>query len=208
VQIGVQVSPEIKARLEEEATRNQRSLSREAEFRLALSFDRTQLLPEVLALAFDRHVAGLLMALGYTMHDAAINAARARDLYVVGDWPLEAHTYSAARHAAEALLSLWKPTRVLARDAHTEAGVRMSRDQGLTAAAEFVAWLEMSMMKAPPPVTTVYRDIAELLGPIAQGMIEEIKNTEEMHIKAEELKQRVESVAKRRKAEGAIKRPA
>jgi hypothetical protein len=64
VSLGLRVTPEMKRRLDEAAKRSGRSQSQEAEFRLEGSFDRGDLLPEVLGLKFGRDLAGVLMLLG------------------------------------------------------------------------------------------------------------------------------------------------
>src|SRR5262245_43088405 len=64
IQLGVRVTPEAKRRLEKAAAEFGRSISQEAELRLERSFDRDDLLNEVLSLAYGRQVAGILMLLG------------------------------------------------------------------------------------------------------------------------------------------------
>jgi predicted transcriptional regulator len=51
VSLGLKVTPEIKARLDEAARANGRTQSQEAEYRLERSFERQDLLPEILSLA-------------------------------------------------------------------------------------------------------------------------------------------------------------
>ncbi len=56
----------LKARLEEAAAASGRTQSQEAEYRLERSFDRFDLLKEVLELSYGRHLAGLLQTIGDT----------------------------------------------------------------------------------------------------------------------------------------------
>jgi hypothetical protein len=72
IQIGVQVAPKVKGRLDADAEKNHRSLSREAELRLEGSFDRQDLLTDVLSLAYGRRVGAILMILGTVMGQAGI----------------------------------------------------------------------------------------------------------------------------------------
>lgn len=67
VHLGIRVTPQMKRRLEELAAASGRSQSQEAEFRLARSFDREELLPEVLTLAYGPKLAGFLMMVGLAM---------------------------------------------------------------------------------------------------------------------------------------------
>jgi hypothetical protein len=66
-QIGVRVTPELKRRLDAAAEQSGRSQSQEAELRLERSFDRTDLLPQVLTLAYGDEIAADLMRLGARM---------------------------------------------------------------------------------------------------------------------------------------------
>jgi hypothetical protein len=86
VHLGIRVTPELKGRIEEAAASKGRSQSQEAEFRIERSFDRTELLPEVLALAYhSKEIAGILMALGAAMSDAYNAALPLRSAPVVSD---------------------------------------------------------------------------------------------------------------------------
>lgn len=70
VPLGLRVTPDMKARLDAAAEASGRSQSQEAEFRLARSFEREDLLTEVLALAFGRELAGILLSVGTAMGEA------------------------------------------------------------------------------------------------------------------------------------------
>src|SRR5262245_2409127 len=74
IQIGVQVTPELKIRLAAEAKKNNHSLSREAELRLEQTFDRNDLLTDVFTLTYGRQVAGILMLLGSVLPRAGWRA--------------------------------------------------------------------------------------------------------------------------------------
>jgi hypothetical protein len=62
VTLGLRVTAELKNRIEGAANEKGRSLSQEAEFRLERSFDREELLPEVLTLAYGKPMAKVLIA--------------------------------------------------------------------------------------------------------------------------------------------------
>jgi TraY domain len=68
-QIGVRLTSEHKRRLDVAAEESGRSQSQEVEIRLAHTFDRQDLLPEVLILAYGREIAGILMIIGHAMRD-------------------------------------------------------------------------------------------------------------------------------------------
>ena len=60
--LGLRVTAELKNRIEGAANEKGRSLSQEAEFRLERSFDREELLPEVLTLAYGKALANVFIA--------------------------------------------------------------------------------------------------------------------------------------------------
>src|SRR5262245_39246458 len=62
--LGLKVPPKLKARLDEAARSNGRTQSMEAEARLELSFDRVDLLPDVLRMAYGENIAVVLAFLG------------------------------------------------------------------------------------------------------------------------------------------------
>jgi TraY domain len=64
VHLGFRVTPQLKRKLEEASAANGRSQSQEAEMRLEQSFGHQELLPQVLALAYGRQLAALLLMLG------------------------------------------------------------------------------------------------------------------------------------------------
>jgi hypothetical protein len=75
-QIGVRVTPDLKRRLDAAAEDSGRSQSQEAELRLERSFDREDLLTEVLTMSFDsKQLSGLLIMLGMVMVEAGGQAA-------------------------------------------------------------------------------------------------------------------------------------
>lgn len=62
--LGLKVTAEIKRRIDTEAMRQGRTQSQEAEWRLARSFDRQDLLDEVLTIAYGKQIAALLIVMG------------------------------------------------------------------------------------------------------------------------------------------------
>lgn len=67
VSLGLTVTADLKARLDEEARSTGRTQSQEAQWRLELSFDRQDLLDEVLTLAYGPQTAALLSVLGHAL---------------------------------------------------------------------------------------------------------------------------------------------
>jgi hypothetical protein len=61
VPLSLRVTAEIRDKLEKAAVEKGRSLSQEAELRIERSFDREELLPEVLTLAYGKPVADVLI---------------------------------------------------------------------------------------------------------------------------------------------------
>jgi hypothetical protein len=66
-QLGVRVTPRVKKMLDNAAEESGRSLNQETELRIERSFDRQELLPEVLTLAYGEDIAADLMKLGAEM---------------------------------------------------------------------------------------------------------------------------------------------
>jgi hypothetical protein len=100
------VTPELKERLDEAASRSGRSQSQEAEFLLERSFDRGSLLTEVLALAYGPRLGGLLMALGIAMTAAARVPYQSR---ADDDWTEQPDRFDHVVQAAIAILEAARP---------------------------------------------------------------------------------------------------
>jgi hypothetical protein len=75
VSLGLKVTPEIKNKLDHQAKRNGRTQSQEAESRLDRSFDRQDLIEEVMELKYGNPLAGILMAIGVAIEKAGRAAA-------------------------------------------------------------------------------------------------------------------------------------
>src|SRR5205809_7891267 len=73
--VGFRTPRKLKQQLSEAAARSGRSLSAETEFRLEHSFDRQDLLGEVLELRFGVPLGGLLMTIGIAMDNGGRAAA-------------------------------------------------------------------------------------------------------------------------------------
>lgn len=77
--LGLKVTPAIKTRLEEAAAASGRTQSQEAEFRIERSFDRQDLLSEVLIASFGRRQAGYIQLMLRAYADAGTVAGRLVD---------------------------------------------------------------------------------------------------------------------------------
>jgi hypothetical protein len=73
--LGLRVTPETKQRLDAAAEQSGRSQSQEAEFRLERSFDRQDLLSDVLKAEFEPTLAGIILAMGRMMSVHGIGEA-------------------------------------------------------------------------------------------------------------------------------------
>jgi hypothetical protein len=102
-QIGVRLTSEQKRRLDAAAEESGRSQSQEVELRLAHTFDRQDLLPEVMSLAYGREIAGILMIVGHAMQDIFQSESLARTLSA--DTPV----FKRAVEAASVLLAAAGP---------------------------------------------------------------------------------------------------
>jgi hypothetical protein len=75
--LGLKVTAATKTRLDNAARASGRTQSQEAEVRIERSFDRQDLLPEVLSLAYGKRAASLLMRLGPLISDRTLGAEHA-----------------------------------------------------------------------------------------------------------------------------------
>jgi hypothetical protein len=90
--------------LEHAASVRGESINAEVIDRVEYTFDRSDLLVEVLSLAFGSHrLAGLLIMLGFAMHD------QGRRITGKSDWTSDSVAYDAAVLAAMRLLDLGRP---------------------------------------------------------------------------------------------------
>jgi hypothetical protein len=110
--LGVRVSPAVKERLNQEATKSDRSLSAEAELRLEMSFRDELLLDSALEL-YGRGVGDLLRVLGSVMRGAGRRAAwaAAGSLEGADDWLQNSFARNQAIEAATTLLEGMRPKK-------------------------------------------------------------------------------------------------
>jgi hypothetical protein len=109
----------MKRKLDAAADGSGRSQSQEAELRLEKSFDRTDLLSEVLSLEFGERLAGMLIILGHAMSSAATSTGLMLDdrnklRHVprspwLDDWADDPTQYESAVLAAKLLLEGARP---------------------------------------------------------------------------------------------------
>ena len=67
--MSFRVTPQFKEKLDRVAKKSGRSLAQEIELRLERSLDEERHLAEALELAFDRQVAGLMLAIGCVLRE-------------------------------------------------------------------------------------------------------------------------------------------
>lgn len=74
VPLSLRVTPAMKESLEEAAGKNGRSLTQEIELRLERSFERQDLLRDMLEIGYGRHLAGMVMLIANTARIAGMAA--------------------------------------------------------------------------------------------------------------------------------------
>lgn len=121
VALSIRMTPELKRKLDEAAERGGRSLTQEAEFRLARSFDREGLLLEVMSLSYGDELAGILYMLGEVMLPVVLATADHKKL--VGSWIDEPYAFDQALKAALKLLEALRPTGAAERPPHVSPHV-------------------------------------------------------------------------------------
>ena len=165
VHLGIRVAPELKKRIEEITTDTGRSQSQEAEHRLARSFDRQDLLPEVLSLSYGREAAGLLMAFGLMMEVASDDHVVTPAADQGQPWTDNPDAINTVRHAIATLLDAANPK--------AEGQVAGTGERGIEIAEMLIGGLKGSINKMGRQ-----RDILRLrdqLGPIALRMVKAIE---------------------------------
>jgi hypothetical protein len=165
VHLGIRVTPQLKERLEKTAAAIGRSQSQEAELRLERSFERQDLLPEVLGEAYPRPVAGLLLALGLVMTNAGLREYWARSMVFGFDdrWMDDPTSFDEALQGVVALLNAARP-RGTPDTPKVFPGI------------QFANAMIDAIQRDPPPgdpfATRHLSAIRLLLGPIAKRMVE------------------------------------
>lgn len=111
--LGLKVTASLKKRLEEAAEASGRTQSQEAEYRLERSFDRADLMWEVMELSYGREAAALILLVARAMTDAGrmsgyrhSPAGNER-----GAWIDDRFAYEQAQKAAATILDKFKPPR-------------------------------------------------------------------------------------------------
>lgn len=113
VSLGLKVTADTKRKIEAAAAASGRTQSQEAEARLERSFDRADLLPEALSLAFGERFAGMLLLLGKAMDIFGKQAASLEQQGSVHaapwGWLDSPYAFEQARRVAEIILSELAP---------------------------------------------------------------------------------------------------
>jgi len=109
--VTIRLRDATKAQLEVEASRSQRSVSDEVETRLEQSFRAESLFNEILQAKFGRPLTGLLLAMGYAMHEAGRMSAFQSTYTLEGmdAWAENAHAFDQAAKAASHVLEAFRP---------------------------------------------------------------------------------------------------
>lgn len=109
--LSVRVRDETREQLEKAAKLNGRSLSQEAEAMIERAFDRPDLLPDVLEMAYGRQLAGLLMVMGRALFDAGGQAGFMSQPNAVGihAWLEDPYGYDEATKALAVIMEAFRP---------------------------------------------------------------------------------------------------
>jgi predicted transcriptional regulator len=160
-QLGIRVTAELKRRLDAAAEVTGRSQSQEAELRLERSFQREDLLAEVLSQTYARPLAGLLLAIGTAMTRSGLleDWARSPDNASQLDehWLNDATAFNEAVVAATALLNAARPPGQI-EEARTSAGLAIAKAMAI--------WIQPGGPDNPF-ASGHLSSIRSLLGPIA-----------------------------------------
>ena len=111
--LGLKVTASLKSRLEEAAAASGRTQSQEAEYRLERSFDRADLMWEMMELAYGREAGALILLMARAMTDAGRMSGYRHSPTgnEGGSWVDDRFAYEQAQKAAATILSKFKPPR-------------------------------------------------------------------------------------------------
>jgi hypothetical protein len=188
------MTPELKRQLDFAAEQGGRSQSQEAEFRLERSFDRSNLLGEVMSLAFGERAAGLLLAMGIAMQGAAATTMFIKNRKPNEDWTSDPDAYREARNAVDILFQLGKPAGKWSAGYGTGSAHAKSMVSALAHRGE-----QFTILDNPLPHANA---VVALLGPNATRMTDELPRWQEGVRDAQEslkrAKERNEALRKHR----------
>jgi len=203
VPLSLRVTPELKERLDDAAEQSGRSQSQEAEIRLEKSFDRQDLLPDVLKLAFgtSEEMAGIVMMLGevisateasceYTILEIGEHTPKAED---VSKDEFRAHTLDQAVKAGIRVLEALRPSD--APESNDAYATRFANEMIRAVRGEPEAFFARRA-----------KQIRALLGPVAERMTAKKPQHDELDapdqekkttVDVEELKTKVKELEER-----------
>ncbi len=188
VSLGLKVTPEIKGRLDQAARANGRTQSQEAEARLVRSFEREELVGEVLGFAFGERLAGILLMLGKAMAGVGQQAAFGRSLSLSAryNWFDDPHAFDQSVIAAHHILETLRPKGPIivpqlsaAIESALRNGEGLDNVKRLGAARLFAAGVmgegatgRPDQGRGPVSPETIHR----LLGPLAARLASEVES--------------------------------
>jgi hypothetical protein len=109
--LGLRVTAEIKAALDEAAHRNGRTQSQEAELRLERSFRDQQHIAHALEATYGRQLAGLLLVLARVMNDTGSLCGLVKTYTIEGatEWPSVPYAFDQVVKAVNVVLEAFRP---------------------------------------------------------------------------------------------------
>jgi len=179
VQLSFRITPKLKRKLIKAGNQTGRSQSQEAETRIEWSFDRSDLLSEVLGLTYGKQVAGILMMLGSAMNHAGANALfvaaggpLADDNVDLTSWIDNSNAYEQAKLAVAAVLDSLRPKGEVTESKGT-SGVHVATDIIGTVRKKSTGKADKEGFKPSPIYTWDPAIVRSLLGPAILGRIRE-----------------------------------
>jgi TraY domain len=143
--LNMRIASDLWHDLDSAARRTGRSLSQEAELRLAQSFQRERILDQALELAYGRRLAGILLWIAKEMSRAGRACAftSGGSYEAMEDWPSDPYAYDQAVQAATYVFEQYRPegdpttlrTARPAEPAHPDFFNRGAKGAEITAAA-------------------------------------------------------------------------
>jgi hypothetical protein len=177
VSLGLKVTSQVKARLDGAARLNGRTQSQEAELRLEMSFRDEGILPQIMALAYGRQTAGLLMLVGACISKIGGHAAFAEThtLEAVDNWMMRPWAFQQVESAIVEILNALRPHDdvVVPGYIQSEAIPKDVREALQSFGKQFVATYLQALVD---PVSANSGDILDDMQPVRERLAEVVQS--------------------------------
>ena len=187
-QVPLRIPETLRARIESSAKESSRSMNAEIVKRIERSFERQDLVEEVLEATYGRQLAGLLMILGRSMKDVGAHAGFVATRTVEGgtDWFEVPYAFDQAAQAAETIIEACRPDGE--KSIPQKSGIG-GVNAMLATLGEGVAATTLSSIAAPEQAPTAElkdwgQKVHDMMGPLVSVIKSRMKSPDKMEEKS------------------------